>query len=735
MKRKNYMLHHRLPRYQPLVSIPISWYIALLSIISCMTCAAIESAQQSHLKLGEINVMVLTDVHSWVAGHLPHEPKNDADYGDVLSFYEHLRDKCHREEKDLFFVMNGDFIDGTGLTTHPPAHLIPILQQMPWDAVNIGNHELYQNSTIEFITRPNGFVDFWGGRYLTSNVLLNETDSPIGERYTFLKASFSNKTILTFGFLFNFQRNCLMTKVEKVEEVVQSSWFENVLSRNEGDFDAILVLAHMGYSDPLLKVILYRIREICGEDMPVQFITGHTHIRANTQLDYYSSSFEAGRFLDTIGLVSFPTLDSNSTKTNSTGTNFTTNVPSAGPSISLQPSTIPSVSRPPTFLPSLSNEPSTSPVPTVLYKPSSYPSISPSPTATSSSQPSITINTDFEHLFINTTVELMKNLVGKSILRTPNGTKLSNFIRNTQKELGLFEILGCSPSTFVSSSGLDKSDSLWKLFIEQVVPTQLFSKYGGNNNIFIQGNGALRYNLFKGNITLNDLISASPFNDTLYLVGDAIKGEDIINALGEPNYVDPDSKYGLPYFVFAGAGNLLKYSDGYFRVFTDGFNVNYITEQLSSNDRQVEPKELADITTSILWKDFMNVTWACPVEKPEIKEPEKEGKTIFEYISDYFETFTALKVTAFILTFIIIIFFGWMFVCRSHQKSMFSYSDSESGSDLSRLDDSSVDEFSSSEASQNSSVYMARGGGLTPPPRKMTRKTYQSFHAPDSEII
>ena len=260
--------------------------------------------------------MVLTDVHSWVAGHLPHAPNNDADYGDVLSFYEHLQTRCRREEKDLFFVMNGDFVDGTGLSTEPPEYLTPILKKMPWDAINIGNHELYKNSTIEYITRPDGFVDFWEGKYLSSNVL-NEVGNPIGERYRYLYAPFSNKTILTFGFLYNFRRNCLMTTVESVEIVVNSTWFNDVLE--EANFDAILVLAHMGYNDPLVDVILARIRQVCGDDMPVQFITGHTHIRANRQLDYFSSSFEAGRFLDTVGLVSFPTkkecilLESNAT--------------------------------------------------------------------------------------------------------------------------------------------------------------------------------------------------------------------------------------------------------------------------------------------------------------------------------------------------------------------------------------------------------------------------------------
>ena len=89
---------------------------------------------------------------------------------------------------------------------------------------------------------------------------------------------------------------------------------------------------------------------------------------------------------------------------------------------------------------------------------------------------------------------------------------------------------------------------------------------------------------------------------------------------------------------------------------------------------------------------------------------------------EFFKDYTALKVVAFILSFVIVVFFGWMFVCRSHKTSMFSYSDSESGSELSFIDD----EISSSEASQSSSTYMPK---RTPPLSQRPKKaSYNSFY-------
>jgi 2',3'-cyclic-nucleotide 2'-phosphodiesterase (5'-nucleotidase family) len=93
------------------------------------------------LPFGDVNLLVLTDVHSWIAGHERHEPARNVDYGDVLSFYQALKNyvtttnnnNTHNKNNnngDLFLVMNGDFMDGTGLSTTPPNSLTPLLERM-----------------------------------------------------------------------------------------------------------------------------------------------------------------------------------------------------------------------------------------------------------------------------------------------------------------------------------------------------------------------------------------------------------------------------------------------------------------------------------------------------------------------------------------------------------------------------------------------------------------------------
>jgi len=530
----------------------LSWAFTFLQLLSSFTSTrseivvnTVESTSAAPLVLQDINLIVVTDVHSWVAGH-KHNNTLDANYGDVVSFYERLRDRSVVEKKDLFFVMNGDFIDGTGFSTYPPEHLTPILQKMPWDVLNIGNHELYRNSTIEYITQPDGFVDFWKGKYLTSNVLLVETGEPIGNRYTFLQGDFSEKTILVFGFLYDFQNHCPITEVEYVETVVNATWFQDVLKRTEKNFDAIVVLAHMDAFDPLVDVLLAKIRSICGDEMPVQFITGHSHQRKFKKLDNFSTTFEAGRFLDTIGFASLSFKDDN-----------------------------------------------------VL----------------------------FEHEFIDGNVDAMKVSLGTASesFETEKGRELKTLIQTTETRLGLNKEVGCSPITYYLQNGLDKDNSLWRLFSKTIIPNQLFK--GSDSMLFVQNPGALRYNLFQGIITRNDLIAVSPYNDTLFKVGSAINGTDFIQAFGEPNQVDGTAHFSeLPQLIVS--GNVIP--DKEYEVFTVDFDLAYVTEKLGNITGNVlEPTQIEQ-TTGTIFEKYIQDEWPCP-------EPEEEKEQTWQQkFKDFF---------------------------------------------------------------------------------------------------
>lgn len=395
-------------------------------------------------------------------------------------------------------------------------------------SVNLGALE-----TVQFLL-DSGFVNHWQGNYLTSNVLLEARRQPIGHRYTLLQDKQSNTTVLTFGFLYNFLNHCHLTVVERVEDVVHQEWFKVALTQNH--YDAILIMAHMDCVDPLVSVILNATRAIVGENMPIQFVTGHSHRRAYEVLDSAASSMEAGRFLDTVGFVSFPRSHSYiAAQTKAGGHNLT--------ALSL-----------------------------------------------------------FQHEFIDASKAGLSSalcLDDADSLSTPEGDALSAMIRETQQRLDLESVLGCSPTNFLLSTDWKDPSTLWGLYLNKVVPSQLFRNNG--SKVYVQRTGAFRYMLFEGEVSLDDVISVCPFNDTVYEVVDSIQGstlQDLLKALTNltstpdlavfPLQLDPDRLYA---------------------VYVPDWNMPEVIDVISSATGQALTPVPTGKSTTNLWRDFVKSHW------------------------------------------------------------------------------------------------------------------------------
>ena len=101
------------------------------------------AAPHRELQWGEINFLHTTDTHGWLGGHLQ-EPNYSADWGDYVSFAEHLKEKAEEEGNDLLLIDTGDRIEGNGLydASDPKGNFSrEIFAQQGIDLINIGNHE------------------------------------------------------------------------------------------------------------------------------------------------------------------------------------------------------------------------------------------------------------------------------------------------------------------------------------------------------------------------------------------------------------------------------------------------------------------------------------------------------------------------------------------------------------------------------------------------------------------
>lgn len=155
----------------------------------------------------DVNIFVVTDTHSWMDAH-PHPdniPLIDATYGNVTSFITKMKDIARKEKKDIFFLDNGDVVDGTGLSNASPIdgeYLFPLLMKVPFDAMAIGNHECYDGDVINEMISSN-YISSRKGSYLTSNVLYTSTMQPLGSRYVVLEGENSGVRLLVLGMLYN----------------------------------------------------------------------------------------------------------------------------------------------------------------------------------------------------------------------------------------------------------------------------------------------------------------------------------------------------------------------------------------------------------------------------------------------------------------------------------------------------------------------------------------------------
>jgi hypothetical protein len=457
--------------------------------------------------LGDVNILVTTDVHSWLDGHVHLDQsygqpaRTDATFGDVVSLLEHVRAAAAAHGRDVWFFDNGDVIDGTGLSAATPvagSAVFPLLAAMPYDALNLGNHELYQNATVTRDLLASGFVASRNGTYLTSNVDRAGSDQPVGSRFALLNGTHGSR-LLVLGFLYDMKDACGAVDVSTVAEALRAPWFEEAAAALPS-VDAVVVLAHMHIADPLVRTILDAIRSIgpAGAKMPVQFLTGHSHIRGSLTLDAHASALEAGKYADTLGFASFNVIrrrlgrspsvrDGGGASHRSSAARALFTVPGAR-------SAAPGLED--GAIDGTGNE------------------------------------TRFVHVQLPMQVASLARFAGVSeaAFGTAAGSALGARVRAARRRLGVTRLLGCSPQSYAVNAGLSSNDSAWGLYLRTVAPEHIFSPPRNRSQWFVSSSGALRYNVHAGNLSVDDVYCVLPFVDRLR-VARRVSGAALADAL------------------------------------------------------------------------------------------------------------------------------------------------------------------------------------------------------------
>ncbi|EHK97682.1 hypothetical protein M7I_6567 [Glarea lozoyensis 74030] len=266
------------------------------------------SGPKAELEWGQLNFMHTTDTHGWLEGHLK-EQNYGADWGDFVSFSRHMVQKAGNLGVDLLLVDTGDLHDGNGLSDAALPNGVlsnPIFDEIQYDALTIGNHELYI-SDIAYETFAN-FSKVWGEKYITSNVqIVNPATGQleyIGKKYRYFTTPHGLR-IMTFGVLFDFTGNSNVSKVIKAADMIKQDWFLAAVNYPQ-PIDLFLIIGHNPVrttdSSSTIGLLQKTIRAMRPE-VPIQAFGGHSHIRDFQVYDDKSTGLESATNTSTSGLV------------------------------------------------------------------------------------------------------------------------------------------------------------------------------------------------------------------------------------------------------------------------------------------------------------------------------------------------------------------------------------------------------------------------------------------------
>ncbi|KAI8948643.1 ser/Thr protein phosphatase family [Xylaria longipes] len=279
------------------------------------------AAPMRELEWGQINFLHTTDIHGWLGGHLQ-EAQYSADWGDYVSFTEHMRKKADEKGVDLLIVDTGDRIEGNGLYdgSDPKGnYTYDIYGQQNVDILCTGNHELYQEDSVareHSITVPH-----FKKSYIASNLDYIEPETgnqiPQAQRYIKFKTKNQGYTVVALGFIFDFDRNANNSVVVPVAETMKQEWFQSAIREKP---DLFVVIGHVGLRMAEFEQIFKVIRDE-NWYTPIAFLGGHAHVRDARRFDDKAVAIASGRYFETIGWMSVDGIKKKSKDTASASAN------------------------------------------------------------------------------------------------------------------------------------------------------------------------------------------------------------------------------------------------------------------------------------------------------------------------------------------------------------------------------------------------------------------------------
>ena len=364
----------------------------------------------------------------------------------------------------------------------------PIFENLDYDLLTIGNHELYV-SAIAYETFSN-FSKAYGERYLTSNVQIANPSTGqyeyIGKTHRYFTTE-KGLRIMAFGVLYDFTGNSNASKVIKAADMVQQSWFKSAVNYTE-PIDLFVLLGHNparpSTSGSTFGTVFNAIRA-SRPDTPIQIFGGHTHIRDFAVYDDKTTGLESGRYCETLGWLSMSGIQSSHYRGK------------------MNPKGVPN--------------------PTMKAK----------NVGTSTASARLTTSTSASNLTYSRryldwnrlTFEYHAQGSQVKTFDTPLGASVTQNITTTRKELNLTALYGCAPQTWcVSCAPFGSSGNIYSLLETALSATIINQTRADVPRLIILNTGSVRFDLVKGPFTYDDSFIVNPFTDAFQFIPDVPYG-------------------------------------------------------------------------------------------------------------------------------------------------------------------------------------------------------------------
>ena len=408
-------------------------------------------------------------------------------------FYPDCACGCQLTFISRLVVDTGDLHDGAGLSDATSPNGVksnPIFENVHYDLLTIGNHELYL-SDIAYLT-ANQFAKYYGERYISSNVQIRNNATGQYENIANQYRYFTTKKgirIMAFGVLYDFTGNSNASKVIPARTMITQPWFKAALNYTQ-PIDLFLLIGHNSIrkSGTTIPTVYNAIRS-ARPDVPIQVFGGHTHSRDFKVYDNGGTGLESGRYCETLGFLSMSGIKAPLYKG------------------AKQPKGVPNPTQPP--------------------RPINGSISTNSSSGTNSTRTNSTAFADLKYArryldWNRRTFAYHAKGSQDSTFDTPKGRTISNEVYELRQQLNLTALYGCAPRTWCLSCAPFGADGniFTGILTTALAATVVNPSRAATPRIILLNTGSVRFDLAKGPFTYDDAFIVSPFHDTFEYIPD-----------------------------------------------------------------------------------------------------------------------------------------------------------------------------------------------------------------------